>query len=62
MPADHMVDCGDCNGVGLLADRHPHDPAAMDVKCDWCGGYGQVPCTNPFCECQSTNEEVQSGK
>ena len=33
-----VVPCPECNGNGLVADRHPNDPSCQDIECSSCGG------------------------
>lgn len=32
--------CQDCEGTGVVSDRHPNDPSARDTRCRECGGEG----------------------
>lgn len=45
----HVVVCPECEGAGLVCDRHPNDPSARSVSCEACGGTGFVPCGDFGC-------------
>jgi hypothetical protein len=45
----HLVPCSCCEGAGSHTDRHPHDPAALDVECDECKGSGLQRCADDGC-------------
>lgn len=48
--SEHLVPCRDCEDLSI------EDRAA----CEWCGGFGAVPCANPFCD-ECGFPEVESG-
>lgn len=37
-----IVNCEDCDGCGVVSDRHPNDPSARDISCRECNGTGEV--------------------
>lgn len=49
----HMVECRDCLGSGEVTPDHPHDPNGRIFKCEPCGGYGELPCENIWCDCRA---------
>ena len=45
----HIICCPDCDGQGVTVDRHPHDPDAVETRCESCDGVGDWYCC-PRCE------------
>ena len=41
MEIEIIAKCPVCDGYGYIADRHPNDPSARDIKCQECDGEGQ---------------------
>ena len=35
-----QVNCHECDGYGVVSDRHPIDPSGRDVQCQECDGVG----------------------
>ena len=49
------VYCEDCDGYGVVSDRHPNDPSARDVPCRECDGTGEI-------EYQETYDSIADAK
>ena len=41
-----VIPCQECEGEGVLADRHPNDPSCQSIECHVCGGEGEVEVNN----------------
>ena len=35
-----QVNCQECDGYGVVSDRHPIDPSGQNVQCHECDGTG----------------------
>jgi DnaJ-class molecular chaperone len=49
------VSCEDCDGYGVVSDRHPNDPSARDIPCRECDGKGEI-------EYQETYDSIADAK
>jgi|TARA_R110001583_G_scaffold12236_2_gene54452 hypothetical protein len=41
MKKNIVIPCQECEGEGVLADRHPNDPSCQSIECHVCGGEGE---------------------
>ena len=46
MKKNIVIPCQECEGEGVLADRHPNDPSCQSIECHVCGGEGEVEVNN----------------
>tara|TARA_R110000824_G_scaffold16456_5_gene68194 strand:+ start:13249 stop:13458 length:210 start_codon:yes stop_codon:yes gene_type:complete len=50
-----IVSCEDCDGYGVVSDRHPIDPSARNISCHECDGTGKI-------EYQETYDSIADAK